>query len=1228
MAKKKNPKVDKVEVKTKEVASGTVKGTGPIFEYTDEDFKQWCTNIFLKNKGDTKEIDDEFAKMKNLTDEDMDKLLERQDMYNEAIDNLMLFLANEEKSKHPEIFVDPEKVGAVLEDIEVPYGKKITELDPETLDEFLSYAIASGRMMEVEDCLYREDQNYETATYGATMSDARKVYGKYLEKLEMYGLMSDVDRELWEAEVIENHTRLFQSGKLNDLLEVDDGVFVPKPNNHPLKDWGFTNEEPELTMPDEDNVIKDLEPREETIELTPSARESYMKQTLNEFAEIKSDRFGVDGHTIDKDYDYVLKAAARVQADNTITPVAKERIEEMFRRISNDDESFTHLTDEQLKALFYVPKHARWYHRNIGNGLYKRDMLADGYTDEDGLVERKDNESIKISELKKIRDENYTYILNSLSMAVDTLHPKLIEFSKTLSPEEMSMLSVIFKSANIDFEDLHINHTGFAPATSELLINELYEILEAIDETLIPGVRTAKDVVFYLDKIINSKETKINITEYVYKTLIDLAYVGFINPNMTEYIYTATALSMAIEYFTAHPLYKYSDHVSGQEIVVNMLDRINAKHGDRVDPMGHKDIMFLEDQIVRDNNLGGIEMVRLENNAAAIEATAGLKQNVGINPDQSGAFLQASGSVWGDASTNTVTFPATQSKVKPSVVHRDGTPGTNLFPKADDSGYKKLLAGDRSGIPSVVGMPQYSNNFSTTGLVGVPSTPPVAVYNDPMIDRDISIGSGHLCGLPNFACTEEFYYINSNEIAIKYADGRVYIVQGRFIPLIQEIYSMRRKEIEDSIKSRGGFMQPSVYGTSDRIDFGMWNGFPAHVRYKVSSEHDNVWRAELVNNNSLINNNNLGGIEMGKTLQGMEGFGIGAQGMNNGMMNNGMTSAGMAMAGIPTAMSNGMTQPVNNMSPAAQMANVYSAQMNGQGFNNMGVNNMMNNVNNNSNAVIQALQAQIAMMQQQIQALQAQVAAMSAKLQATPAVNNGFNNGYNNYNTMATPAINNFGNNGISMYTANNQVQPMINNGYNTQVPAINNFGNNGMYNGYQAPAMNTVQPGFNNGFANPNAYNPMMPAVNNGYNMNQGYNGFNVNQPVTMPVQQPAQPIYNGTPNYSMQAPIYNGQPTNINAFNTSVAPIVNGGPQNNGLVPNGYGVTTGGYNYTQGLTQNPYAMQAQSVNPQLASWLTPQMQNDPYRGLTPEQARLMQAATIPAKNQGGQAKGRIIYS
>ena len=56
---------------------------------------------------------------------------------------------------------------------------------------------------------------------------------------------------------------------------------------------------------------------------------------------------------------------------------------------------------------------------------------------------------------------------------------------------------------------------------------------------------------------------------------------------------------------------------------------------------------------------------------------------------------------------------------------------------------------------------------------------------------------------------------------------------------------------------------------------------------------------------------------------------------------------------------------------------------------------------------------------------------------------------------------------------------------------------------------------------------------------------------------------------------------------------------------------------------------MQAQSVNPQLASWLTPgQIPSGPYAGLTPEQARSMQLATIPARNQGGQAKGRIIYS
>ena len=38
---------------------------------------------------------------------------------------------------------------------------------------------------------------------------------------------------------------------------------------------------------------------------------------------------------------------------------------------------------------------------------------------------------------------------------------------------------------------------------------------------------------------------------------------------------------------------------------------------------------------------------------------------------------------------------------------------------------------------------------------------------------------------------------------------------------------------------------------------------------------------------------------------------------------------------------------------------------------------------------------------------------------------------------------------------------------------------------------------------------------------------------------------------------------------------------------VPNGYNQTAGGYYYTVGLTQNPYMMQAQGINPTTGAYL-----------------------------------------
>lgn len=1212
MAKKKDSS-KKVEIKTSEVGSGTVKGTGPIFELNDEEFKQWCCNTFLQNKGDSATIDNEFAKHKNLVPEDMDKLLERQIMYNEALDNLMLYMANEEKAKHPEVFVDPATIDAPLEDVEVPYGIKIIDMDSEMLDEFLDWCIATGHFNEIEDCLYRDDVNYDKIRPGQT-STANRIYHRYCDKLENYGMKDEDERLEWESEVLKKHASLIESGKLSNLVEVDDGIYIPKPSDtRALNELGFyDNKDPELTMPDEEE-LKDIEPRVETVELTPNAREAYLKQTLNEFATVSADKLGVDGIAMSDDYDITLAAVDRVHKNPNIEPASKERIAEMFRRISNDDESYTHLTDEQLKGLFYLPKYARWYHRDTKNSPYKRDILADGYTDKDGNVERKDDESIKMAELKKIRNESQSYVLNALTMAVDTLHPKLIEFSKSLSKEEMSMLSIIFQAAQIEFNDLHINHTGFAPATSELMITELYEILESMDETLIPGVKVAYDVVFYLDKTINSKDAKhLNVTELVYKTLIDLAYIGFINTNMTEYIYTATALSMAVEYFTKHPLYKYVDHITGQEVIVNMLDRINARIGDKVASLGHSEnITNLEDQLVNEvnnnnmnNNLGGEEMIRIEAPAAAAQAVSGIKQNTGLDPKATAApFVENNtGSVWGDAGkTNTVTYPASKPGVK--LVHKDGTPLTNLFPKRDEAAYKKLLAGDTSGRLAAIPNGQYQaipipGNYQPAAQV-------TAVLVDPNIDRDISIGSGNLNGLPDFRCTEEFYYINPTEVAVKYQDGRVFVVNAVWIPLMQEIYSMNRAKLQERAKATGGFLQPSIYGTTDRIDFGLWNDFPPHIRYKVSNDHDNVWRVEIANNNNF--NNNLGGNEMGKTINGMEGF---------GMMNNGMTAAGAAMAGIPTAMNTVMSQPMMNMGGNMNTMtttnglpqynnNVYSAQLGAAAQPNMSMAQPMMAGQANNNAIIAALQAQVAILQQQVQALQAQVNNMRMTQMQQPV------------NSMATQA-NAFNpyNNGISMYTAAS-AQPMNNMGFQ-QTPAMMTpslFNNNTSLiggpvqvsnNGYQTPAV----PQFNSGVYNPITPAPMMqqPVMNNGYNT---VPNMNFSSPTTQPLMNSGlfgAPMFNTTLNtapVATPAPAYNmygqnvvqpvPQPTQLPQMGSlsgvgmqNVAQPLYQQPYNpQSAVPNGYNQTAGGYYYTVGLTQNPYMMQAQGINPTTGAYL-----------------------------------------
>ncbi len=135
--------------------------------------------------------------------------------------------------------------------------------------------------------------------------------------------------------------------------------------------------------------------------------------------------------------------------------------------------------------------------------------------------------------------------------------------------------------------------------------------------------------------------------------------------------------------------------------------------------------------------------------------------------------------------------------------------------------------------------------------------------------------------------------------------------------------------------------------------------------------------------------------------------------------------------------------------------------------------------------------------------------------------------------------------------------QPVINNGFNT-VPNMNlnlsatqPFMNNGIYG---------AQPMFNNAL---NAAPVATPAP--AYNMY----GQNVVQPVPQPTQLPQMGSLSGVGMQNVAQP-FNQQPYN---------------PQS--AVPNGYNQTAGGYYYTVGLTQNPYMMQAQGINPTTGAYL-----------------------------------------
>ena len=999
---------------------------------------------------------------------------------------------------------------AVLKSLE-PYGvTSILDLSEDAVDDFIKFNIAMGFFNEIEDACRAVDKDYSNLCT-PNLTPGAKIYQKFMRYLDEP--LTDEEYEERNGRFLDEHIKFIEEAEIVPIVHENGDTN----NKSPLSVERITEHDFDEIPEDKKLVDKsDTDVRmEHHVELTPEARDIYENMAQNEYADIQARQLGVKGLAMDDDLEKFAEEVQRVQNDPNVKAIDKSRLEHVLQSLA-DNNNYLFLTDEQLKALFYLPRHSRWFKRP-SEKVYPEDALADAYSDEHGMVERASDKSvIDLDRVRDIRLTTLTDLQNKLSVAVDNLRPQLLALGTLLNQEQLSHLSVLFKVAGLDFDDV-IQEKQTGESTNELLISELYEVLYNYDEIIYPNVKMAKDIVFKLDDMISKKIP--NITPKIYKTLVDLAFLGFINSKMSEYTYISAWLSLAIEYFEAHPMYTFV--YDNKEYTVNMLERLHARKGQKINPLETPVIDEIKD-------LGGEEMITVQDKDIIEKAAAAVQSNFG--PTAGIQIGKGESDPWGIKKENTAVLP--NATIKQAAPYNSKVPTTNLFNTNAVENDKKTLMGQKDKLPMMGEQPAPVVNPN----LGMPSAQIVEYRIDPNIDKDYSFGTQYLWGLPEFKLTEEMFYINDKEVAVKYADGRVFVVNNVWIPLMQAAWSLIREAKMKAITANGGYPRPTEFGSTDTLQIGSWNNFPAHYRYKVCSTHDNVFRVEVANNNN--NNNFQGGINMqARTINGMDGFGT-------GVVDNRFNTAAGALAGMPGVQPT--VQPVAQ--PAVQQPAGYD------------VNSLLQ--------TIQQLQAQIA-------TLQAQVQAQSVARPSGPAqINNSgytpgmYTPGYNNYNTQpAAGSIYNFAgyNTGYNNNTGYNPnlVNPLAAQlaGATTQTPGFTNYSmsqptynvnlrpaqvtNTGVYNPVVAPVSNYAQPAYN--YSTPAYNNYQAPAVNNTMAIPAvnafaapAYNAPNYN--ATQPVLGPAQVTNTGynpgvyTPtNTTYQAPAFQAP-----AY-SAPAPVVN---------------------------------------------------------------------------------------
>lgn len=899
---------------------------------------------------------------------------------------------------------------------------------------------------------------------------------------------------------------------------------------------------------DPDGVELEDRPKAGDAEMTLGARQDLRDVIAKGNMYIPEENFSImDGDVnLYDDPDIFNREVKRVQEDDSIATATPEQrlaiIEDtVSRKIDN-------LTDEQLKALFYIPKKTRNSINHMIDGeVYDYTNAIMSTSDEDNNIEVESRKPLddaltaELSHLQSVRFEKVKAGAQFLKKFFNNNFEKM-------TPLELEGLRLIYSETEETDDDVPdpIEWGFLAHDRDEFRRKSLAELqmyLYRINFRLDPLAAVALNTINNIITTRSIKDREITIVEY-YKLLVDLYVKGYPIHDRINFPETSALLLSALEYFQANPIYINNLDKSNPRRI-NMLERIKAKEGDKINAIGETEEEEIERQIKVDEQMEE-EMIK---NVNAASASAGVAQTLAITQPQQPI----------DPSKRLPTM-VELSHIDPEILKFQTAIRLNEHPETMRNNMQTL------SLAPV--------EFDATALPGV-NAQPTNVFPRQMTYEELQgsevNGSQLLFGLPTITADCVLARAD-NYFVLKYPDGKCYKVINK----AKEVLKIRLEEViaQHNLKHKesSSFPRPTLYR---KLEIHDWNGVPRHRIEKVT---DHV--GQMIFENQTINNN-LGGINMNYT--GTDFITNAQPSPTNTPVIGGVSNTAMGTANVLAGAATPMAQPQQPMMPQQPAATVPTPGMTAQ--------QTAQQQQNYQASYTQGYQAAMMEMQGQMQQLHAQIANLTAQLSTkdtmltnanmelsaarqkihqlagivggTPnTYGNGFapmqqpmnynmpsmyqqppmNMGYNSFNPQPYSTTPNYG----QSYSPMVQQQPMNNMyqqpQYFAPAPAVNtmatpmvgmapnpnmqpnNFGMQNMYGMQQQPQFGTINNAMQPQFGNPQIHRspfggvqqPQQPMVNNPYNNNRFGNNFGT-------MQQPQMNAGYGMNNMYQQQPIFN---------------------------------------------------------------------------------------------------------